>query len=59
MGDLDKMNYDDHDLLRFCRARKFVLNDIQEMWRNFIEWRQRENVDSIIDTFDFNERWQI
>lgn len=53
------MNYDDHDLLRFCRARKFVLNDIQEMWRNFIEWRQRENVDSIIDTFDFNERWQI
>ena len=59
MGDLAKMNYDDHDLLRFCRARKFVLADIQLMWRNFIEWRQKENVDTIVDTFTFDERWEI
>ena len=32
LGDLEKMHYDDHDLLRFCRARKFVLADVQAMW---------------------------
>ena len=32
LGDLQQMLYDDHDLLRFCRARKFALADIQAMW---------------------------
>ena len=56
-GDMAAMHFDDYDLLRFCRARKFVLADIQEMWQNFIDWRIEEGVDDIIDTFSYDERW--
>ena len=59
LGDLEQMHYDDHDLLRFCRARKVVLADIQEMWQNFINWRREEGVDDIIDTFSYDERWLV
>ena len=42
----NKMNeigeFDDVDMLRFCRARQFKLEDIQLMFGNFITWR-REN----------------
>ena len=39
IGDLEKLHFDDHDILRFCRARKFDLQKIQVMWQNFIQWR--------------------
>ncbi len=26
--------WDDYDFLRFCRARKFVLDDVKLMWSN-------------------------
>lgn len=42
-------------MLRFCRARKFVLEDVKTMFLNFIEWRQVNKVDSIITDFDFKE----
>lgn len=40
IGDMKAMHFDDYDLLRFCRARKFVLADMQIMWQNFINWRK-------------------
>jgi len=46
--------YDDIYLLRFCRARKFDLEKITEMWKNFINWRKEKNVDAIA-TYDFPE----
>lgn len=37
--DLEKLHFDDHDLLRFGRARKFELPKMQEMFTNFVNWR--------------------
>lgn len=51
--------WDDYDLLRFCRARKFVLADVQVMFENFINWRKEENIDTIIEDFEFPERHQV
>lgn len=42
IGDMKAMHFDDYDLLRFCRARKFVLADIQIMWQNFVNWRNKD-----------------
>jgi hypothetical protein len=47
--------YDDYDYLRFCRARKFDLPAIQLMFTNYINWRKEQDVDEILDTFDFTE----
>ena len=58
-GDMEAMHFDDYDLLRFCRARKFVIADVQLMWTNFINWRKDESVESIIETFTFDEIDQV
>jgi len=47
--------YDDYDYLRFCRARKFDLPAMQLMFTNYINWRKEQDVDEILDTFDFTE----
>jgi len=39
--------YDDAFLLRFCRARKFKLDKVIEMWKKFIAWRIEQDVDNI------------
>jgi len=57
--DLKAIKFDDYDLLRFCRARKFVLTDIQVMFTNFIEWRKKESVDTVIDDYKFTERKEV
>ena len=49
------MHYDDYDLLRFCRARKFVMDDVWAMWYNFISWRNENNVEDIVEKFEFTE----
>lgn len=54
--DLKALRFDDYDLLRFCRARKFVLADMQIMFQNYMDWRQKEEIDAIIETFNFEER---
>lgn len=59
MADLEKLHFDDHDILRFCRARKFDLPKIQLMFTNFINWRQAEGVDDIIDTYQYPERADV
>jgi len=51
--------YDDYDMLRFCRARKFVLEDMQLMFKNFIDWRIKEGVDTIIKDYAFEEKEKI
>ena len=51
--------FDDYDLLRFCRARKFVLADIQLMFQNFINWRRENDVDNVMWDFNFTEREQV
>ena len=50
---------DDYDILRFCRARKFVLSDVQAMMKNQFEWRKAEGVDNILNTFSFDEESQV
>ena len=41
--------YDDPYLLRFLRARKFDLTKTLIMWKNFIKWRQENNIDEIMN----------
>ena len=40
IADLEQLHFDDHDLLRFGRARKFDLAKMQLMFTNFINWRK-------------------
>jgi len=40
IADLEKLHFDDHDLLRFGRARKFDLAKMQLMFTNFMNWRK-------------------
>jgi len=49
------MHFDEYDLLRFCRARKFDLPAMQIMWQNFINWRKEQGVEDIIETYKFDE----
>lgn len=51
--------YDEYDYLRFCRARKFVIADVQLMWTNYINFRKEKDVDTITQTFDFHERDKV
>lgn len=50
--------FDDYYLLKFCRAKKFKLEKILAMFRNYMEWRRRERVDEI-DSFDFHELSEV
>ena len=46
--------FDDYYLLKFCRARKFNLEKVLKMFKNFINWRKENEVD-YIDNFHFRE----
>jgi hypothetical protein len=48
--------FDDYDYLRFCRARKFVLADVQLMFYNHVTWRQKELINGLHLEWDFPER---
>jgi hypothetical protein len=54
-GDNPEKRFDDYDYLRFSRARKFVLVDMQKMWGDFIEWRMKESINDIEKTWKFEE----
>ena len=43
--------YDDFYLLKFCRARKFELDKVLIMFKNFLNWRKKENIDNIDNIF--------
>ena len=55
-GKADLESMDDYDYLRWCRARKFKIEDIQKMFNTHMEWRKTEDVDNIIENFDFKEK---
>lgn len=56
IASMEQLHFDDHDLLRFARARKFDLPAMQLMFTNFMNWRRDQGVDTIIDTYKFDER---
>lgn len=43
---------DDAYLLKFCRARKFELNKVIEMWSNFMDYRNENKIDNIVQSFE-------
>ena len=46
--------FDDWLLLRFCRARKFVLPDIIKMFTDYLKFREIHGTDSILENNFFN-----
>ena len=50
-----RSQFDDYDWLRFCRARAFVTADVQTMCAKYFEWRNAENVDTILVNFEYAE----
>ncbi len=46
--DIDYDDYDDNYLTRFLRARKLDIPKVYEMFKNFIDWREKENVDDVM-----------
>ena len=44
---MEQLHFDDHDLLRFGRARKFDLAKMQLMFTNFMNWRRDQEVDPV------------
>ena len=51
--------FDDYYLLKFLRARKFDLEKTIKMFRNFLEWRKKEDVDNIEKNFHFTEKIEL
>ncbi len=51
--------YDDYYLLKFCRARKFDLEKVLIMFKNFLQWRKEKKVDIIDEYFHFDEILKI
>jgi CRAL/TRIO, N-terminal domain len=47
--------FDDFDLLRFCRARKFQVAAIKVMFLNFLAMRKQHHLDTIIEDFEYPE----
>ena len=43
--------FDDAWVLRFCRARKFDLPKVIEMWSNFMAYRNENDIDRIVEDF--------
>ncbi|KAI8914179.1 CRAL-TRIO domain-containing protein, partial [Gorgonomyces haynaldii] len=55
LGDRLKPEHDDHLLLRFLRARNFDLELTYKMFTEFLDWREQNGVDTIIDDLEFPE----
>ena len=53
------ITYDDLYLLRFLRARKFNLDKTMLMFKNFLEWREKEHVDDIRESYSFTEMLDV
>lgn len=53
--DMEYLQFDETDILRFCRARDFDENKAREMLKNFAEWRKKEQIDTLFETWDFPE----
>lgn len=58
-GAYNQDKHNDHLLLRFLRARKFVLNDAVKMWLEKEKWALEFGVDDIISNFEFPQWEQV
>ena len=47
--------WDDYDLLRYCRARKFNIQQVKLMFQNMVEWRYKNQIDAIVPRFQRNK----
>jgi hypothetical protein len=45
--------------LKFCRARKFKIDDVKVMFENYMTFRKENNIETIIKDFDFDKRAEI
>ena len=52
---MEAMRFDQFDILRFCRARKFDEAKVKLMLTQFAEWRQNEDIDSLYENWSFPE----
>ena len=52
---MEMLRFDSHDILRFCRARKFDVVKVKLMLSEFAQWRKDENIDTLYETWDFPE----
>lgn len=50
-GYWNEERHDDHMLLRFLRARKFVLEDAYTMIKNYEDWRKEIDLENLVRTF--------
>ncbi|XP_040061135.1 SEC14-like protein 2 [Ixodes scapularis] len=55
LRDIWNEDFTDPFLLRWLRAREFDINKSEKLLRDYIIWRQRENIDSIIETHEIPE----
>lgn len=53
--DVIRPEHDDRFLLKWLKARKFDLNKSEEMLRNSLSWREKNNVDTILEDFESPE----
>jgi hypothetical protein len=42
--------------LKFCRARKFKIDDVKEMFINYMKVREEQKLDNIIADFKFDKQ---
>ena len=56
---IDYNFYDDLYLLRFLRARKFDIPKTMIMFKKFLDWRAKEKVDEIRESFAFEEVLEV
>ena len=54
--DMQLLQFDQNDILRFCRARKFDIPKIKIMLGEFAQWRQDQSIDTLLETWDWPEK---
>ncbi|KAJ2999217.1 cytosolic factor, phosphatidylinositol/phosphatidylcholine transfer protein [Globomyces sp. JEL0801] len=58
-GRYDANLHDDYLLYRFLRARKYNLEKAELMFTNYLDWRIKDNVDDIVNSFSFEEESKV
>jgi len=49
----------DVQLLKFCRARNFDMDKVIEMFKNYIEYRNENDLDNIVNNFVFEKKNEV
>lgn len=51
--------FNDMIYLKFCRARKFQIEAVKEMFANYMKCREEQKLDNIIEEFKFDKLPEI